>query len=260
MIFWVLFPVFVGIWMDRWEVLVLVYLLMRASGDDWMEPSTMSKHGFCNSCRTGFWLGEVLGERMAVFFVFLVTYVEIFADVQSMLVLFSANCAWAVHGDYLRWVKVALQRTAQMDFGLFTKMIGKFSAHGRGTRRAGGILAPLPQARPQRRVARVVWRRRDHGQQRGPAHVERDRWLHTGAGGVLGWRRTDRAPRAGSLLGPSPALRRHMDCPLRPYLLHVEFYTIFMVMTLQKAGGFEYQDIAYGAGGFQSFLSLCLCS
>ena len=57
MIFWVLFPVFVGIWMDRWEVLVLVYLLMRASGDDWMEPSTMSKHGSCNSCRTGFWLG-----------------------------------------------------------------------------------------------------------------------------------------------------------------------------------------------------------
>ena len=75
MIFWVLFPVFVAIWMGRWEVLVLVYLLMRASGDDWMEPSTMSKHGFCNSCRTGFWLGEVLGKRMAVFFVFLVTLV-----------------------------------------------------------------------------------------------------------------------------------------------------------------------------------------
>ena len=44
------------------------------------------------------------------------------------------------------------------------------------------------------------------------------------------------------------------------FLIHVEFYTMFMVMSLQKAGGFEYQDIAYGAGGFQSFLSLFLCS
>ena len=118
MTFWVLFPVFVGIWMDRWEVLVLVYLLMRASGDDWMEPSTMSKHGFCNSCRTGFWLGEVLGKRMAVFYVFLVPHVLTVADVQSMPVVFTAICAlfWAVHGAYLPLVKDALQGEAQMDF------------------------------------------------------------------------------------------------------------------------------------------------
>ena len=30
------------------------------------------------------------------------------------------------------------------------------------------------------------------------------------------------------------------------HLVHVVFYTMFMVMTLQKAGGFEYQDMAYG--------------
>ena len=44
------------------------------------------------------------------------------------------------------------------------------------------------------------------------------------------------------------------------YLVHVVFYTMFMVMTLQKAGGFEYQDMAHGFGGSQSFLCLFLCS
>ena len=42
----------------------------------------------------------------------------------------------------------------------------------------------------------------------GPAHAESDRRLHTGAVGVVGWQRTDAAPRAGSPLAPLPALRR----------------------------------------------------
>ena len=37
-------------------------------------------------------------------------------------------------------------------------------------------------------------------------------------------------------------------------------FTMFVVMTLQKAGGFEYQDMAHGFGGSQSFLCLFLCS
>ena len=44
------------------------------------------------------------------------------------------------------------------------------------------------------------------------------------------------------------------------HLVHVVFYTMFMVMSLQKAGGFEYQDMAYGFVGSLSFLSLLLCS
>ena len=44
------------------------------------------------------------------------------------------------------------------------------------------------------------------------------------------------------------------------YLIHVEFYTMFMVMSLQKADGFEYQDMVHGFGGSLSFLCLFLCS
>ena len=44
------------------------------------------------------------------------------------------------------------------------------------------------------------------------------------------------------------------------HLGHAVFYTMFMVMTLQKAGGFEYQDMAYGFVVSLSFLSLLLCS
>ena len=87
-----------------WEVLVLVYYLMRASGDNWMEPRTMRKYGyFYNGFRAGFWWWEVLVQRMEAFCAFLVTYVPIFADAQSKLALFTAICAffWAVHGAYL---------------------------------------------------------------------------------------------------------------------------------------------------------------
>ena len=76
----------------------------------------MSKYGyFFNGFRTGLWSGEVLGKRMAVFYVFLVTYVPIVADVQSMPVVVTAICAfiWAVHGAYMPLVKVVLQREAQ---------------------------------------------------------------------------------------------------------------------------------------------------
>ena len=33
------------------------------------------------------------------------------------------------------------------------------------------------------------------------------------------------------------------------HLVHMAFCTMFMVMTLQKAGDFEYQDMAYGFVG-----------
>ena len=72
----------------------------------------MSKYGyFFNGFRTGLWSGEVLGKRMAVVYVFLVTYVPIVADVQSMPVVVTAICAffWAAHGAYLPLVKDALQ-------------------------------------------------------------------------------------------------------------------------------------------------------
>ena len=44
------------------------------------------------------------------------------------------------------------------------------------------------------------------------------------------------------------------------YLVHVVCYTMFMVMTLQKAGGCEFQDMAYGFVGSLSLPSLFLCS
>ena len=44
------------------------------------------------------------------------------------------------------------------------------------------------------------------------------------------------------------------------HLGHAVFYTMFMVMNLQKACVFEYQDMAYGFVGAQSVLSLFLCS
>ena len=94
------------------EVLALVHSLLRASGEYWRETRTVSKYGyFFNGFRTGFWSGEVLGKRMAVFYVFLVTHVPTVADVQSMPVVFTAICAlfWAVHGAYLPLVKDALQ-------------------------------------------------------------------------------------------------------------------------------------------------------
>ena len=55
----------------------------------------MSKYGyFFNGFRTGLWSGEVFGKRMAVFYVFLVTYVPIVADVQTMPVVVTAICAF----------------------------------------------------------------------------------------------------------------------------------------------------------------------
>ena len=98
---------------------MLVHSLLRASGEYWRETRTVSKYGyFFNGFRTGFWSGEVLGKRMAVFYVFLVTHVPTVADVQSMPVVFTAICAlfWAVHGAYLPLVKDALQGEAQTDF------------------------------------------------------------------------------------------------------------------------------------------------
>ena len=48
-----------------WEVLVLVFYLMRASGNKVMEPRTMRQHGhFYNGFRAGFWRWEVLVKRM----------------------------------------------------------------------------------------------------------------------------------------------------------------------------------------------------
>ena len=115
-----------NVWL--WEVLVHVFHFIRASGNKAREPSTMRQHvHFCNGFRAGCRRREVLVKRMDVLCQHLVACASVFADAQAKLVLFTAICGffWAVHGGHMPHAKTALQRAAQMVFGLLVMTVGK---------------------------------------------------------------------------------------------------------------------------------------